>query len=405
MDEPGLIVIGSGPGGVSAADAFRQHDRDLPVRILTADPELPYARPPLSKDYLRGDTDDVWLHPAHWYLERFIDLHLATEVVAIDPAAHTVTTDGGTYSYTALVLACGAVPTPLPVPGGHHALQLRSLADAARLRKAAGDAASAVVVGAGFIGCEVAASLALNGLAVTLVAPERVPQEKRLGAAAGRRLQALVELAGVRYVGGVAVRELTQGAVRLENGVSIDCDLIVAATGVTPRIDLAEPAGLSIQDSRVIVGADMRTSAPDVYAVGDLALAFNTLVGRRRPRGDSRSAGGRTAVDMARRTGLLEHHRRCHAEVPRLGRRLRTPASARPSPRIHRLVRVQGCSRRRAHPQRRRRLRHRGNTHRRGAAHTRIHGVMSVRPVAAPGFGCPISRERGSLQWKCRGWH
>jgi NADPH-dependent 2,4-dienoyl-CoA reductase/sulfur reductase-like enzyme len=280
MDEPGLIVIGSGPGGVSAADAFRQHDRDLPVRILTADPELPYARPPLSKDYLRGDTDDVWLHPAHWYLERSIDLHLATEVVAIDPAAHTVTTDGGTYSYTALVLACGAVPTPLPVPGGHHALQLRSLADAARLRKAAGDAASAVVVGAGFIGCEVAASLALNGLAVTLVAPERVPQEKRLGAAAGRRLQALVELAGVRYVGGVAVRELTQGAVRLENGVSIDCDLIVAATGVTPRIDLAEPAGLSIQDSRVIVGADMRTSAPDVYAVGDLALAFNTRVGR-----------------------------------------------------------------------------------------------------------------------------
>jgi NADPH-dependent 2,4-dienoyl-CoA reductase/sulfur reductase-like enzyme len=281
MDEPGLIVIGSGPGGVSAADAFRQHDRYLPVRILTADPELPYARPPLSKDYLRGDTDDVWLHPAQWYLERSIDLHLATEVVAIDPAAHTVTTDGGTYSYTALVLACGAVPTPLPVPGGHHALQLRSLGDAARLRKAAGDAASAVVVGAGFIGCEVAASLALNGLAVTLVAPEPVPQEKRLGAAAGRRLQALVELAGVRYVGGVSVRELTEGAVRLENGVSIDCDLTVAATGVTPRIDLAEPAGLSIQDSRVIVGADMRTSAPDVYAVGDLALAFNTRVGRR----------------------------------------------------------------------------------------------------------------------------
>jgi len=280
MDEPGLIVIGSGPGGVSAADAFRQHDRDLPVRILTADPEPPYARPPLSKDYLRGDTDDVWLHPAHWYLERSIDLHLATEVVAIDPAAHTVTTDGGTYSYTALVLACGAVPTPLPVPGGHHALQLRSLADAARLRKAAGDAASAVVVGAGFIGCEVAASLALNGLAVTLVAPEHVPQEKRLGSAAGRRLQALVELAGVRWVGGVSVRELTEGAVRLENGVSIDCDLIVAATGVTPRNDLAEPAGLSIRDSRVIVGADMRTSAPDVYAVGDLALAFNTRVGR-----------------------------------------------------------------------------------------------------------------------------
>jgi NAD(P)H-nitrite reductase large subunit len=234
----------------------------------------------LSKDYLRGDTDDVWLHPAHWYAERSIDLRLAAEVVAIDPAAHTVTADGDTYPYTALVLACGAAPTPLPVPGGHHALQLRSLADAARLRKAAADAASAVVVGAGFIGCEVAASLALNGLAVTLVAPERVPQEKRLGSAAGRRLQALVELTGARYVGGVSVRELTEGVVRLDNGVSIDCDLIVAATGVTPRSALAEHAGLNIRDSRVVVGADMRSSAPDVYAVGDLALAFNPRIGR-----------------------------------------------------------------------------------------------------------------------------
>jgi 3-phenylpropionate/trans-cinnamate dioxygenase ferredoxin reductase component len=281
MDEAGLIVVGSGPGGVSAADAYRQHERDLSVRLFTADPEPPYARPPLSKDYLRrGDIDDVWLHPAQWYAERSIDLRLAAEVVAIDPTAHTVTTGGGTYAYTSLVLACGAAPTPLPVPGAHHALHLRSLADAVRLRKAAADAGSAVVVGAGFIGCEVAASLALGGLAVTLVAPEHVPQEKRLGDAAGRRLQALVESSGARYVGGVSVRELDEGVVRLDNGVSIDCDLVVAATGVTPRSALAERAGLSVRASRVVVGADMRTSAPDVYAVGDLALAFNTRVGR-----------------------------------------------------------------------------------------------------------------------------
>jgi 3-phenylpropionate/trans-cinnamate dioxygenase ferredoxin reductase component len=281
MDQAGLIVIGSGPGGVSAADAFRQHDCDLPVHVFTADPEPPYARPPLSKDYLRGgDTDDVWLHPAHWYAERSIDLRLAVEVVAIDAAAHTVTAEGHTYTYTSLVLACGAAPTPLPVPGGHRALRLRSLADAARLRKAAADAESAVVVGAGFIGCEAAASLALNGLAVTLVAPEQVPQEKRLGAAAGRRLEELVEASGARYVGGVSVRELTEGGVRLDNGVSIDCDLVVAATGVTPRSELAEDAGLSVRDSRVVVGANMRTSAPDVYAVGDVALAFNARIGR-----------------------------------------------------------------------------------------------------------------------------
>ena len=280
MGEPGLIVIGSGPGGVSAADAFRQHNSDLPVRILTADPEPPYARPPLSKEYLRGKTDDVWLHPPEWYAEHDIDLHLAAEVVALDPDARTVTAGGATYTYTSLVLACGATPMPLPVPGGHHALQLRSLNDAVRLRKSAVDAASAVVVGAGFIGCEVAASLALNGLAVTLVAPEHLPQEKRLGSAAGQRLRELVEASGARYVGGVSVRELEEGVVRLDNGVSINCDLVVAATGVTPRSDIAERAGLSIRHSRVVVGADMRTLAPSVYAVGDVALAFNTRVGR-----------------------------------------------------------------------------------------------------------------------------
>jgi 3-phenylpropionate/trans-cinnamate dioxygenase ferredoxin reductase subunit len=280
MNETGLIVVGSGPGGVSAADAFRQHERDLPVRILTADTEAPYLRPPLSKDFLRGGSDDVSLHPADWYAERRIDLQLGAKVLVLDPAAHTVSVSGNTYTYTSLVLACGAAPTPLPVPGGHHALQLRSLNDAVRLRKAAVDAASAVVVGAGFIGCEVAASLALNGLAVTLVAPEHAPQEKRLGSAAGRRLRELVETSGVRYVGGVSVRELDEGVIRLDNGVSIDCDLIVAATGVTPRSDVAERAGLSIRHSRVVVGADMRTSAPDVYAVGDVALAFNDRVGR-----------------------------------------------------------------------------------------------------------------------------
>lgn len=280
MDEPGLIIIGSGPGGISAADAFRQHDRDLPVRILTADPELPYARPPLSKDFLRGSTDDVRLHPADWYAERRIELQLATEVVGFDPEARTVTAGSKTYGYTSLVLACGAAPTPLPVPGGDRALQLRSLNDAVRLRKSAVDAASAVVVGAGFIGCEVAASLALNGLAVTLVAPEQVPQEKRLGSDAGRRLREMVEASGARYVGGVSVREIEDGVVRLDNGVSINCDLVVAATGVTPRSDIAAHAGLTIRHSRVVVGSDMRTSAPGVYAVGDVALAFNTGVGR-----------------------------------------------------------------------------------------------------------------------------
>jgi 3-phenylpropionate/trans-cinnamate dioxygenase ferredoxin reductase subunit len=280
MDHVGLFVVGSGPGGISAAEAFRKHDRDAPIRVVSADSERPYQRPPLSKDYLRGETDDVWLQPEDWYEERSIVLQLGLEVDSIDPSAHTVTAGSQVFTYDSLVLASGAAPKPLSVPGGDLALSLRSLADAARLRRCADDADSAVVVGAGFIGCEVAASLAMRGVAVTVVAPDDVPQLKRLGRAAGERLRSLVTDAGARHVGGVSVRAVEQGMVHLDNGVSIDCDLVVAATGVTPRITLAERAGLDVRDGRVVVGADMRTSVPDVYAVGDVALAFNAGAGR-----------------------------------------------------------------------------------------------------------------------------
>ena len=137
-----------------------------------------------------------------------------------------------------------------------------------------------MVIGAGFIGCEAAASLAMRGLSVTLVAPDRVPQEKRLGADAGERLLDLVTGTGVRYVGGASVAAIDDDGVRLDDGVTIDCDLVLAATGVTPLGDLAAAAGLQMQDSRIVVGADMRTSAADVYAAGDVTFAFNAAAGR-----------------------------------------------------------------------------------------------------------------------------
>jgi NADPH-dependent 2,4-dienoyl-CoA reductase/sulfur reductase-like enzyme len=184
------------------------------------------------------------------------------------------------FDYVAVVLACGAAPAALPVPGGESVLQLRSLTDARRLRQAAGDADAAVVIGAGFIGCEAAASLAHRGVAVTLVAPQAVPQEKRLGAEAGERLRGLLTDAGVRYVGEVAVEGIADQAVRLDNGVTIDCELILAATGVRSRTELAETAGLDMHNSRIVVGADMQTSAPDIYAAGDVALAHNSAARR-----------------------------------------------------------------------------------------------------------------------------
>jgi 3-phenylpropionate/trans-cinnamate dioxygenase ferredoxin reductase subunit len=277
-----LIIVGSGPAGVSAAEAFRQHNADDLVRILTDDPDLPYERPPLSKEFLRGDAEaaDAQLHPAQWFDDNAIELVRVSDIDAIDSSQQQVTAGGNRYPYRSLVLACGAKPSPFPVPGGEKALQLRSLADAKSLRTAAAKASSAVVIGAGFIGCEAAASLAMRGVAVTLVAPDPVPQAKRLGENAGKRIVDLLRDVGVRYVGSVSVTGLTEGAVHLDDGVTIDCDLILAATGVKPQSALAASAGVKTSDGRIVVDSHMRTSVEYIYAAGDVALAHNSTAGR-----------------------------------------------------------------------------------------------------------------------------
>ena len=280
MSEDGLIVVGSGPAGVAAAESFREHNTSGRVRILTTDRDLPYARPPLSKEYLRGQTDDVGLHPQWWFDHKTIELVHNTTVDGLDLAERSVRAGDRRFRYDALILACGAAPVAPPMPGGARARVLRSLADAAALREAAKDASSAVVIGAGFIGCEAAASLALRGMSVTLVAPETLPQEARLGSAAAERLRELVIQAGARYVGGVAVEEINDVGLRLDNGVTIDCDLILAATGVTPQHRLAADAGLDVRDSRIVVDTDMSTSTKGVYAAGDVALARHAVAGR-----------------------------------------------------------------------------------------------------------------------------
>ena len=280
MSEDGLIVVGSGPAGVAAAESFREHNTSGRVRILTTDRDLPYARPPLSKEYLRGQTDDVGLHPQWWFDHKTIELVHNTTVDGLDLAERSVRAGDRRFRYDALILACGAAPVAPPIPGGARARLLRSLADAAALREAAKDASTAVVIGAGFIGCEAAASLALRGMSVTLVAPETLPQEARLGSAAAERLRELVIQAGARYVGGVNVEEINDVGLRLDNGVTIDCDLILAATGVTPQHRLAADAGLDVRDSRIVVDTDMSTSTKGVYAAGDVALARHAVAGR-----------------------------------------------------------------------------------------------------------------------------
>lgn len=303
MSQAGVIIVGSGPAGVAAAESFREHDTDTPVRIFTADIDPPYARPPLSKQYLRGETDDVDLHPARWFGDHSIGLVGGAAVDRVDLAERAVSIGDQRFGYDTLILACGAAPLPPPIPGGQRALSLRSLADAGALRAAAERATAAVVIGSGFLGCEAAASLALRGIPVTVVGPEQLPQQTRLGSRAGARLRELVGATGARHVGGVTVQQITDAGVRLDNGVTLEGDLVLAATGVAPQSRIAAEAGLPTRDSRVLVDSGMATPAPGVYAAGDVALARHRVAGRQVATEHWRDAADQGAVAGARAAG------------------------------------------------------------------------------------------------------
>jgi NADPH-dependent 2,4-dienoyl-CoA reductase/sulfur reductase-like enzyme len=279
---PGFIAIGSGPAGLSAAETFRSKHPHIPVRMLTTDAALPYAKPPLSKAYLCGREAKRDLHSPGWFVRRNVELLRGITVDHIDLAHQEVVTAGGRrYPYWHLVLACGANPVPLPVPGAEAALSLRSFADAVILRMAARSADSAVVIGGGLIGCEAAACLASRGVPTTMVAAEPVPLQRRFGDEVGERVAKILSDNGVRFLGSTAVTAIDDTRVRLDTGATIDGDLVVSATGVRPDPHLAEAAGLDTHDDRIVVDEHMHTSALNVYAAGDVALAYNVTAGRR----------------------------------------------------------------------------------------------------------------------------
>ena len=281
MRASGLIAIGSGPAGLNAASAFRVHHPRVPVTILTADPAMPYAKPPLSKEFLCGRQSDVDLRSKEWFDRRELDLVRGITVDHLDLDDREVVTRGGRrYRYWHCVLGCGSRAVPLDVPGAEIALHLRSLADAVALRMAALSAEHAVVIGGGLIGCEAAAGMAGDGIAVTLVAREPVPLLRRFGLDAGERVAKILSDNGVRFIGSATVAQIDERGVTLETGEFVEGDVVVAASGVRPDIDLAAAAGLRTQRGRIVTDEHMHTSASGVYAAGDVALAYN--VGARR---------------------------------------------------------------------------------------------------------------------------
>lgn len=281
---PGFVVIGSGPAGVSAAETFRGEHRDIPVRILTTDPALPYAKPPLSKDFLCGRDTKLALHSERWFDRNAVDLIRGVTVDTIDTDRQEVVTAGGQrYPYWHLVVASGSTAVRPAIPGVQAALTLRSFADAVALKMAARYADCAVVIGGGLIGCEAASCLAARGVATMVVAAEHVPLQRRFGLEAGERVAKLLSDNGVRFAGETTVAAIEDTRVVLGSGEAVDADLVVCAAGVRPDIHLAEAAGLRTRDGRIVVDEHMRTSVRNVYAAGDVALAHNVTAGRRIP--------------------------------------------------------------------------------------------------------------------------
>lgn len=285
-----VVIIGGGLAGAKAAEALRDKGFTGALTLISNESDAPYERPPLSKGYLTGKAqfEDALVHPLSWYDEHDIDLRLSVTAASFDPVAHTVALEDETIlPYGKLLLATGAIPRRLSVPGSDAdgVLYLRSHGDADAIRATFGEGRRLVIIGAGWIGLEVAAAARGAGTDVSIVETAELPLLGALGrelaqvfadlhTANGVDLRLSATLSEIAVVGGRA------RGVRLADHTTIDADAVVIGVGVEPNIALAQSAGLAI-DNGVLVDASLRTSAPDVYAVGDIANQYHPTLGTR----------------------------------------------------------------------------------------------------------------------------
>jgi 3-phenylpropionate/trans-cinnamate dioxygenase ferredoxin reductase subunit len=286
-----FAIVGGGLAGAKAAEALRDKDFDGHVVLFAAEEHLPYERPPLSKEYLAGKKQlgDFTTASSAWYRDHHIDLQLGTEVSAIDPKGHTVALpDGSTLHYDKLMLATGSHPRRPPIPGadadGVH--YLRTVDDADALNSALAEGSSLAVVGGGWIGLEVAAGARDRGVEVTVVEMAELPLMAALGREVGEVFAALHRDHGVDLRLGATVQQVTTAngratGLKLGDGATVDADAVLVAVGAAPNLALAEQAGLAIGDGGVLVDSSLRTSDPDIFAVGDIAAAEHPLFGTR----------------------------------------------------------------------------------------------------------------------------
>jgi 3-phenylpropionate/trans-cinnamate dioxygenase ferredoxin reductase subunit len=288
MKEPHVfVIVGAGLAGAKAAQTLRETGFGGEIVLLGEEPERPYERPPLSKGLLLGtaERESVFVHEVGWYATHDINLRTDTRVTGVDRAARQVELDDGKrISYDALLLATGATPRRLDVPGADLGgiLSLRTLADSDRIAAAVAEGAHLVVVGAGWIGLEVAAAARARGATVTVVERSELPLLRVLGPGIARVFADLHRDHGVTFRLGAVVQafrgEGRVSAVLLGDGTEVRADAVVVGVGVQPNVALAEQAGLAVGNG-VVVDQALRSSDPRVYAAGDIANAFHPLYG------------------------------------------------------------------------------------------------------------------------------
>jgi 3-phenylpropionate/trans-cinnamate dioxygenase ferredoxin reductase subunit len=283
-----FVIVGASLAGAKAAQTLREEGFDGRLVLIGAEPERPYERPPLTKDYLRSESprEKTYVHPETFYREQDIELITSTTVSALEPGSSLVTLeDGRELAYERLLLATGAEPRLLSIPGADldGVYYLRTLADCDSLRERLAGGGHVAVIGAGWIGAEFAASARQLGAEVTIIDPASVPLERVLGTEVGAVYRDVHRDQGVELLLGTGVEAFEGDSsverVRTDNGRAIDCDFAVVGIGVVPRVELAETAGLET-DNGIVVDQHLATSAPDIYAAGDVANAWHPFYER-----------------------------------------------------------------------------------------------------------------------------
>ncbi|HTX07296.1 MAG TPA: FAD-dependent oxidoreductase [Solirubrobacteraceae bacterium] len=288
MSKQTFVIVGASLAGAKAAQELRERGFDGRVVLVGSEPERPYERPPLTKDYLRGESEreKVYVHPAGYYDEHEIELLSDVTVTAIGPKASVVVLEGGhELAYDRLLLSTGSEPRRIPVAGEdlEGVYYLRTLADCDALRARLDDGGRVAVIGAGWIGSEFAASARQRGLEVTVIDPVALPNERVFGAEIGAFYRDLHVRHGVRMLLGRGVHAFegrkAVSRVKTDHGEIVECDFVVVGIGITPRDSLARDAGLEVGNG-IVVNERLTTTAPDIFAAGDVADAWNPFYQR-----------------------------------------------------------------------------------------------------------------------------